>query len=131
MFQTTFEYRVGFLDPVDWRPREYDIAADHVANCILESQCDVDTLGNANISRHLMDAVALQVFCDGGFSGRVGAGAIIVTSVKQNGEAFESAMIGAKGKLILGAKSAFHAEVTALDIAIEFLLNLSKKLAYD
>ena len=114
------------MDPSGWRPREYNTAAGHVANCILESQRHIDILDRADIFRHLTGAVVLQIFCDGGYSGRMGAGAIVVTSVAQNGVGFKSTLLGAKGKLVLGARSAFHAEVTALDLAVELLLKLSK-----
>ena len=50
---------LGSLDPVDWRPREYNKAADHVANCVLEAQCDVDTLTVAKMPQDLTKVVAV------------------------------------------------------------------------
>ena len=56
LYRDTFEYKAKFLDPVDWRPREYNKAADHVANCILEAKCDVQTFTDDGLTGLLKDA---------------------------------------------------------------------------
>ena len=38
MFRDCYEYKASFLDPVDWKPREFNRAADHIANCILDAE---------------------------------------------------------------------------------------------
>ena len=57
-----------------------------------------------------------------------GAAAYVVTSVHDLGDRFESRLLGARGQVVLGARSAFHTEVVALDRATEFLTNLALKL---
>lgn len=39
---------------------------------------------------------------------------------------FESVLLGARGVLVNGAKSAFHTEVAALDLATEWLTNTKR-----
>ena len=73
---------------------------------------------------HWVEISAVQMFCDGGFNRGVGAAAFVVTCVKWNGESFTSILSGATGKYISDARSAFHAEVTALDLAVDFVRKL-------
>ena len=35
LYQSSFEYKAQFLDPIDWRPREFNTAADQVANNVI------------------------------------------------------------------------------------------------
>ena len=124
LFQHVFDYKADFLDPVDWRPREFNATADHAANCILQDSSDVDTRSQSGLLDTLNDAVAVQIFSDGGYANNEGAAAFVLTSVHDRGNHFETVIIGARGILMKNARSAFHAEVTALDIATEFLLSM-------
>ena len=65
LFKHHFEYKGTFLEPVDWRPREHNKAADHVANCAMESRLDVDTLRLEELQDCLKNCFALQIFTDG------------------------------------------------------------------
>ena len=73
LFRNTFEYKSMFLDPVDWRPREHNTAADHVANCVLAGQSNVDIVSEAETLELLSESIRLQICTDGGFVHGVGA----------------------------------------------------------
>ena len=62
---------------------------------------------------------------NGGFADGFGAAAFVVVCVREHGGRFESILLGARGLLIKEARSAFHAEVTALDMATQFMCNLA------
>ena len=92
----------------------------------MEAAPDVDTINEAELLSHLDTSIALQLFCDGGFAAGRGAAAFVVTCVIDTGSGFQSLLLGARGCLLANSKSAFHAEVTAIDMATEFLTNLAK-----
>jgi hypothetical protein len=124
LYGAHFEYKSAFLDPVDWRPREFNTAADHVANCVLAEGANVDTLREEEFAMHLQQSTAIQVFSDGGFVSGTGAAAFVIVAVTDAGEEFQCELIGARGVLVKDARSAFHMEVLALELAIEFALNI-------
>ena len=68
------------------------------------------------------------MFCDGGFVSGVGAGAVVFVSLHQDAAGTVSSLIGAQGLHIQPAYSAFHAEVSALDAAVQILLRISKSM---
>ena len=115
--QHSFDQKAGYLDPVDWRPREYNKAADHVANCGLAERRIVDTIDQRSMFQHLTDAIGLQVFCDGGFAGSAGAAAMVLYAIFPN----RRSLLGATVIYVEQARCSFHMEVTALDIATAFL----------
>ena len=49
--------------------REYNAAADHVANCVLAHGKDFNTVDINKLRLQLTQAVGLQIFTDGGFAG--------------------------------------------------------------
>ena len=146
LFRDTFEYKACFLDPVDWRPREFNTAADHVANCVLADKADIDTLGNQACQSISSEVVGLQIFCDGGWASGCRAAAFVVTCVQPLKDCenqnrahdqlcdlervkVRTDILGARGLFIIDCKSAFHAETTALDIATEWLASSVPALA--
>ena len=51
LFDSAFDYKAGFMDPVDWRSREFNVAADHVANCCcLAQRCDISLVDQKDIT---------------------------------------------------------------------------------
>ena len=113
------------MDPVDWRPRECNKAADHVANCALAHDTDIETLKDVDLAG-LQQSIGLQVFSDGGFADGVGVAAFVILRIDSAGEGLRSSTVGARGCVIRNARSAFHAEVAGLDLATEFILRLAK-----
>ena len=109
---------------MDWRSREFIVAADHVATCVQKATHDIDTI-NRTLIANWSEVVALQVFCDGGFALSGGAAAFVVTCIVSVGEGFETVVLGARGVWIEKPRSAFQTEVAALDLATEFCVNLN------
>ena len=128
MFGGYFEYERQFLEPVDWRPREHNTAADHLANCFLRHGADVGQL-DLEVGRACLEiSKGLQIFIDGRFEGEaaVGAAGITTFSIPKLAVTPQLILRCAHGVYLPMAKSAFHAKVVALDIATEFLCNLIK-----
>ena len=139
LYRDSFGYKAGFLDPIDWSPREYNTAADHVANCVLAHSSDIDTLGDEVRQQICHSTVGIQIFCDGGYVGGRGASAFVVCIVKPREIAradsddpctlrqagFETKLLGARGILIERATSSFQAEALALDAAVEWVAKLA------
>ncbi len=72
--------------------------------------------------------MALQVFSDGGFARAIGAAAFVLVCVRYTDAGFQADLIGGRGIVVHGARSPFHMEVTALDIATQYLKELSRTL---
>ena len=114
---------------MDWRPREFNASADHVANCVPAARADICTLDKSRICESRSSACGLQVFSDGGFVQGRGAAAFVVTSVHCVGDELVQESLGARGVWMQGAVSAFQAEVIALDLATDFVASLQILLA--
>ena len=79
LMTSTFDYKAGFLQPADWRPREFNSAADLVADHVLHKHADVHNMNIEEIGNRLKHFSALQFFCDGGFDGqRFGSIAFVI-----------------------------------------------------
>eukprot|EP00973_Karenia_brevis_P040678 5628830-Karenia_brevis.AAC.1 len=115
------QYKAGFYDPVDWRPREWNIGADYLANCALQAQTDGGTLTTEVVRQCLQEKRALQFFTDGGFTNQGGAYAVqLVEQVYENGQATRQ-MLGHWYGFVEHAQSAFQMELLALDKSVELL----------
>lgn len=55
----------------------------------------------------------------------MGAAVFVVLCIKDLGTKFEGVLMGGRGTIFQPAKSAFHAEVSALDLATDFLMELA------
>ena len=73
------------------------------------------------------DEIALQAFSDGGLRHGNDAAASVVTCVAWDGGQFHSFVLAVKGVYMISARSACHAEVTALDLAVDFLHKLDQR----
>ena len=67
----------------------------------------------------------LQIHCDGGFTGETGAAAFVVHIVCPSTS--EVSRAGYRGLFLTPCFSAFHAELTATDAAVEFVVALLGK----
>ena len=118
-FANHFAPKAGYLNPVKWRPREFNTPPDTVCNWVLARQSDVAGLP-LHFAMELVEAGwSLQVHCDGGYRGGVGAAAFVVhahcpaeSRVKR---------VGYCGVFLPTARSAFHSEITALTNAIDWI----------
>ena len=111
---------------MDWRPQEFNSAANHLANCVLQSAGNIDTIDQRGVEYYLRRGIALQVFCDGGYerASRRGAAAFVVAGIKYAGNELKLSILGGRGIWIEGVRSAFQAEGAALDEATQYLFKL-------
>ena len=128
LYKHTFAYKAGFLDPVDWRPRERNASADYVANHIMSNKCDLNTFDEEIAVGTLWTAVALQIFSDGGFAGGAAAAAVVFVAIQAVGTSFQNTCLGARGYYLDSCRSAFCAEVLALEHAVEVVSQLRVRL---
>lgn len=111
---------------MEWRPREFNAPPDTVCNWVLAAGADVTDLD----VDHGVDAVtanrSLQIHCDGGYAHEVGAAAFVVHAHDPvSGLMYR---IGYVGVFMQQARSAFHAEITALDLAQAWVQRLAQRV---
>ena len=70
---------------------------------------------------------SLQVHCDGGYSNSVGAATFVVHAVRGGNEDVHG--IGCAGAFVERAQSAFHMELTAIDIATDFARDVTNLMS--
>ena len=129
LIASTFDYKAGFLQPVDWRPREFNGAADLVADHVLYKHADVHNINIEAIGTRLKDYSAVQFFCDGGFDGeRFGSMAFVIVGYQNAKGTWQRHFLGWQGVLVNGARSAFQCEIGALDIATEAAVQLASRM---
>ena len=78
-----------------------------------------DTLSDGALKIATSSFAGMQIFTDGGYSRGVGGAAVAFFGVFSKGGAWKLSLLGVRGVLMQSAESAFHAEVTALDLALE------------
>ena len=97
----TFDYKSGFLQAVDWRPREFNSAADLVADHVLDKKTDVQNLDVLDHDDIASSYAALQIFSDGGFDGkRFGSMAFVIIGYKMLAGRWQRRMLGYCGVLV-------------------------------
>ena len=112
-----FAYKAGFLQPVDWWPREFNQAADLVADHVLDKKCDVNNFNSQHIGRSVNQYFALQFFCDGGYSGSEGSMAVVLVGWRSAGGDLVREILGYEGICVIDSLSSFGCEIGALDMA--------------
>ena len=116
------DYKAGFMDPVDWRAREWNTGADHLANYALATRESGGNLSQQTIQTALRNCVAIQFFTDGGYTREIG-GAIGVQCIgyfQYQGE-IERRLVGYRYAFIERPLSAFFTELAALETALELV----------
>eukprot|EP00959_Pyramimonas_sp_CCMP1952_P014920 315731-Pyramimonas_sp.AAC.2 len=74
------------MDPVDWRYREFNVAADRAATCCLAQGFDIALLDQTHTAEKLGQAAGLQVFWDGSSTGQRASAAMVLHAVLQGGK---------------------------------------------
>ena len=126
LFDAFFEYKGGFLEPVDWRPRECNKVADHVANCVLHHETSFQSLSADCISKRVSKAVGVQVYTDGGLQSGRGSTGIVIMIVDDMGAELKSEIVGYAGQHFHPAHTSCQTEVSALDWATEYFTLLCR-----
>ena len=118
-----FNHKGGFLDRVDWRAREFNGAADLVADQVMDSQRSIDTLPRDKLHECLNSGSAIQIYADGGFSQGCGSAALVLISVTGGGVEMQRNIIGFKGVFF---ESVFRPsrEVAALEMAMALSITM-------
>ena len=124
VFNTTIDFKAGYLLPVDWRPREYNSPPDAVCNWVLSSRADMGDMDADMVVAAVRNRQCLQIHCDGGYDGTVGSAAFVVHVVEPRTGNITRA--GYRGCFMVFAESSFHAELTAIDNAIQFVLDVKR-----
>ena len=125
----SFDYKAGFLQPVDWRPREFNKAADLIADHVLDKRSDVSALDIKDLINRLGDIAAIQIFSDGGFDGHYyGSMAFVIVGYQILGSEWRRHILGYRGILVKGAVSAFQFEIGALDLAVDAALSIAYEM---
>ena len=91
---------MDFRKPVDWRPREHNEAANHVAICVLDNCGDIDTLLLARLRKYFLSMFALQVFSDWVFASNQGAAGVAFHHIEEVGSGFNLVHVGALGQYL-------------------------------
>jgi hypothetical protein len=127
-FTSGFVHKAGCLDPVDWRPREFNTAADLVADHIIGNRCDVDTLSLDELREHIRLQLPLQFFTDGGFTGSCGASAVVVVGMFWVAGHMQRRILGCRGTFLETASSSFEAEALALELATSITSECAREI---
>ena len=117
IFSNTFETKAGYLNPVEWRPREYNSPPDTVCNWVLDQRDDLSNLSLDSAIDAVTAGMPLQIHSDGGFRDGVGAAAFVVHAHESRTGTITR--IGYSGSFMCSARSAFHAEGSALLAAVK------------
>ena len=123
-----FSYKAGFLQLVDWRPREFNEAADLIADRVLNERRHVRNLDLHHIGNRLRDFVALQIYSDGGYANGRGSMAFVIIGWYFEAGGMHRTILGYDGMYVTDSKSSFCNEIGALDLATSAAEFLAKWL---
>ena len=118
IFRRGFQYKGGYLNPVDWRAREWNTGADFLVKHAMMTRSSGSTLSLDILAQHIHQATALQFFSDGGFTEGLG-GAYGVQLLAHAGHG--RIVVGYLYKFSAQATSAFEMELKGLEAAVGIL----------
>ena len=121
IFGRRCDYKAGFVDPIDWRPREWNVGADHLVKYAIAERGCGGNLSPGTTKAKMADAIGLQFYSDGGFVPGVG-GAFGVQLFGHYGDDQhqDRKMLGYVYQFREHAKSAFEMELAGLEWAVTF-----------
>ena len=100
--------------------------ADCVCNWILACKTDLSDLDLHDVAARLQRGEHLQIHSDGGYRNGCGAAAAVVLTYALLDGLRTPSVVGYWGAYIGEAKSAFHTELIAADVAIRKALEIGK-----
>ena len=125
LYTTGWSYKADYMDPVDWRPREWNAGADYLANYALAEKTSGSTLTPDLLQQMFVttraDKGAVQVFTDGGYTTTGGAYGIQMVAWSERDGMIHRRVAGYLYAYFPDAHSAFQMEVMALDRAVELM----------
>ena len=123
LYQGFFGYKGGYLDPVDWRAREWNGGADFLVKYAMGTQSSGGNLTHQAVRDQFGQAVGLQCFSDGGFSPGVGGGfGVQIVGYKGPRGLSSRFTVGYLYCFVNSAKSAFEMEMAGINMATAFVL---------
>ena len=119
LFLHHVDYKANRLDPVDWRPREWNTGADYLVKFAIATSSSGSTLDRNMIKTFAGQAAALQLYSDGGFvKGKGGAYGVQLIGHTRDDEHSERVLVGYLYHFEPEATSAFDMELRGLDTAV-------------
>ena len=121
VFAERFDFKAGFLWPVDWRPREFNKPPDFLSNAAMDarvsSRMDCDW---PHVFAALSQGACLQIHCDGGLrqESNIGAAAYVAHLVQPGTDTLTR--VSWEVIFLESIASSFLAECIALEHAIQF-----------
>ena len=119
LLYTTCSYKGGFLDPVDWRAREWNHGLYYLANYALTVKTDGGNLTRHAIRSAMAESTGLQFFSDGGYI--PGCGGAAGVQLLAYGNQGDRRVVGYSFKYVPSATSAFDMEILGLEMATSFV----------
>ena len=123
LFSSRFATKAGFLEPVDWRAREWNKGADFLAGHAISTRSCGGNLGSWSLRNMQGQAFALQFFSDGGYVPGVGGGfgvQLFAFRIMQDGH-LERSLLGYTFNFDANARSAFDMELQGLRAGLQIL----------
>ena len=131
LFDKTFGFKAEFLWPVDWRPREFNKPPDVLCNIAMnEAKSSCLEPNWDELVQKLHEGNCLQIHCDGGYREKdgTGAAAFVVHMVEPILGSLDR--IAWEAQFLRSVSSSFHAECTAMEMAVNFAQLLTKRSAH-
>ena len=100
-----------------------------MCNWVFDRRVTLENLELHPIAEKLSRGCALQVHSDGGFDGQYGASAAVLVCLTCIDGVWVPAVEGYRGVFLESARSAFHAELVAADMAIELANAIGEEVA--
>ena len=120
IFRDFCDYKAECLDPIDWRPREWNAGADYRVKYAVAARSSGGTLDAALVRQRFHEAIALQVFSDGVFvPGIGGAYGVQLMGYFGSEEKPQRVMIGYMYHFEEQARSAFDMEIAGIRSAVK------------
>ena len=126
IFETVFWPKGSYMNPVDWRPREFNGPPDTIYNWVLDQETDLNHLCHTSAINAIQNGRSIQIHSDGGFKSGRGAASFVVHACDPSTGMMSR--LGYSGHYMHAARSAFHAEILALLLAVDWMHSLKTYL---
>ena len=101
-----------------------------MANFVLAGRAEVNTLDLKHLETELRSALGIQIYTDGGFQCGFAAAAVAIYLIVAKGGEMQPICLGVRGNMLSTARSAFHAQIMAFDLAIDILVSILQRVRH-